>query len=261
MLNTTKIIRVYLLITLFSIGFANAQTIDTVKNIFNDRGHSSPFTFLRVNINKTDSTKVPLIVFFHGAGERGSDNKTQLTVGLPKLVSSIIEAKKSCCIIVVQCPKDMKWVDTDWTLESHKMNYKETWTMTAAMKLINVAKIWPENIDTTRIYVTGISMGGFATWEVLQRYPNLFAAAIPICGGGDLEYAAKLKNMPIWAFHGKEDKTVKPLRTINMVNAIKKAGGKAKMTILENQDHACWDKVYEDANVINWLFSNKRNGK
>jgi predicted peptidase len=94
---------------------------------------------------------------------------------------------------------------------------------------------------------------------LVQRFPDRFAAAIPICGGGDTTETSQLINVPIWAFHGKKDKLVKVSRTTDMVTAITRGGGKPKMTLFETVGHLCWNPVYKDLNVIRWLLSNHRN--
>ena len=110
-------------------------------------------------------------------------------------------------------------------------------------------------IDTNRIYVTGLSMGGFGTWDLISRYPNKFAAAAPVCGGGDIKQAHKLVNIPIWAFHGAKDRVVTVNRTRDMIEAIKNSGGTPKYTEYPNLGHFCWDAAYNEQDFLEWLFS------
>lgn len=115
------------------------------------------------------------------------------------------------------------------------------------------------NIDTNRISITGISMGGFGTWEMALTYPNFFAAIAPVCGGGMSWRAGALKNLPIWAFHGDADNVVPIKNSVEMVNAVIAAGGNAKLTVFHNVTHNSWDEAYTSSNVVEWLVSKCRN--
>jgi predicted peptidase len=114
-------------------------------------------------------------------------------------------------------------------------------------------------IDKKRIYVTGLSMGGFGAWDMICRYPGKFAAAIPICGGGDTGKAQLLVNTPIWAFHGSNDKVVKVILSRNMINAIKANGGNPKYTEYKGVGHDCWINAYKEKGLLEWLFGQKLN--
>ncbi|MEO1653104.1 MAG: prolyl oligopeptidase family serine peptidase [Bacteroidota bacterium] len=112
--------------------------------------------------------------------------------------------------------------------------------------------------DEKRLYVTGLSMGGFATWDIIARHPELFAAAAPICGGADLKTAEKVKNIPLWVFHGALDTVVLPSRSRGMVAAIQKAGGKPKYTEYPNVYHGSWKPAYQDPDFLKWMFSQSK---
>lgn len=250
------------LLWLFAFKSLDAQTVDTIKGTYNIKEHSLPFCLIKIGQKIKTNIKTPVLLFLHGAGEQGNNNITQLQVGLPILIKSILETTKDpCYIIVPQCPENEKWVNTDWTKTSHIMETKINWSLNGALQILDSIIKSNNAIDTNRIYLTGLSMGGFGVWDILQRFPNKFAAAIPICGGGDTSLVEVIKKTPIWAFHGRKDKLVKVTRTIDMVTAINKKGGKAKITILEKQGHLCWNAVYENKTLITWLFSNKRNAK
>jgi predicted peptidase len=109
-------------------------------------------------------------------------------------------------------------------------------------------------IDTNRIYITGLSMGGFGTFDAIERYPNLFAAAVPVCGGGDVSKAASIAHVPIWIFHGAEDAAVNPLLSINMMNALTKAGAHPGFTMYPETGHFSWIAAYSDPMMMEWLF-------
>jgi predicted peptidase len=146
-----------------------------------------------------------------------------------------------------------RWVETNWNVSKHNMPLKASESILLTMQLIDelVAK-YP--IDKTRIYITGLSMGGFGTWDLICRYPGVFAAAVPICGGGDIKKAALLKNTPIWVFHGSIDNVVKVVLSRNMVNAIKASGGKPKYTEYKGIGHNSWEKAYQEKGLLEWLF-------
>jgi len=113
-------------------------------------------------------------------------------------------------------------------------------------------------IDTTRIYITGLSMGGFGTFDAIERYPNLFAAAVPVCGGGDVSKASLISHIPIWMFHGAEDPAVNPILSLNMTEALTKAGAHPGFTQYPEVGHFSWLGAYSDPAMIEWLFRQHR---
>jgi predicted peptidase len=205
--------------------------------------------------------KVPLVIFLHGAGERGNDNALQLVNGAKNFATDSIREKYPCFVLVPQCAKIFQWVETDWRLPSHVMPEKPSVYLSRTMLLVD-SLIKNLNIDTSRIYITGLSMGGFGTWDAICRWPNKFAAAVPVCGGGDTAKAVIIKDIPIWAFHGEVDKGVMVSRSRNMINAIKRAGGNPKYTEYAGAGHNVWNQTYSDPAMIDWMFSqNKKNKK
>ena len=156
-----------------------------------------------------------------------------------------------------QCPLDTRWVDTDWTLDAHEIPKEPSQTLQLAHDLL-LQTLDKFQIDSSRIYVTGLSMGGFAVWDIIARYPDLFAAAIPICGGGDVNTVETIKNIPIWAFHGKQDRVVKPQRSRNMIMSLRQSGAKPKYTEYPNVAHGSWKPAYEEPNLLEWLFAQKK---
>jgi predicted peptidase len=202
--------------------------------------------------------KVPLILFLHGAGERGVDNLRQLRHGIPSLFSYILKKNTPAIIIVPQCPPDMQWVDVPWGDDAHTMPPSPSQPMQAVMALLTQC-LAEMPVDLSRVYITGISMGGFGTWDFLQREAPLFAAGIPICGGGDTAEAAKLIKTPIWTFHGGSDTTVKTQRSRDMAEAIKQAGGLLiQYTEYPGWGHDCWTSTYANDKVFDWLFDQKK---
>jgi predicted peptidase len=199
----------------------------------------------------------PLILYFHGAGERGTDNEISLKNGVLNFVSDYNLINNPCFILVPQCKKHYRWVETDWNAPSHAQPNEMSVPMRATIELLyEIIKNYP--IDTDRLYVTGLSMGGFATWDIISRFPDMFAAAIAVCGGGDETTAERISHIPIWAFHGSNDKVVLPFRTVNMVDAIRKNGGNAILTIYEGMEHNVWSNTYSNQEVIDWLFRQRK---
>jgi predicted peptidase len=253
LIHRSKIRTLLTLVMVLVFAYANAQ--DEWKNSFSKHTKIAgkdtlPYRYYVPKIN--ESTKLPLVIFLHGAGERGNDNNAQLFHGVKYFMADSAQSKYQCAIFAPQCPTTKRWVETDWKLLKHTMPAKPSDPMTLVFAVIDSLKKLPY-IDSTRIYITGLSMGGYGTWDAMQRRPDFFAAAVPICGGGDEAQAPKLKSMPIWAFHGTTDKLVKPERTRNMVAAINAAGGHPKVTYYE-VGHFVWDQAYSTPDLLKWMF-------
>lgn len=199
----------------------------------------------------------PLVLFLHGAGERGTDNALQLVHGAGAFATPESRRNHPCFVVCPQCPLDRRWVEVDWGLPSHTMPKTASVPLTLVFELVDkLAAELP--VDKQRLYITGLSMGGFGTWDAIARRPQYFAAAIPICGGGDTAQAPKLVGLPLWAFHGDQDPVVKPRRTADMIAAIRKAGGTPKMTMYRGVQHDAWSRTYADPAVLEWLFAQKK---
>jgi len=183
--------------------------------------------------------KWPLILFLHGAGERGSNLNKVAKHGPPKLAK---QGKKFPFIIVSpQCPANY-W----WPTEVEMLN--------ALLDEI----IEKYNVDTDRVYLTGLSMGGFGSWSLGCRNPERFAAIAPICGGGQPYVAGKLKDVPVWAFHGAKDPVVPMQMSEIMVRAINRAGGNAKLTSYPNAGHDSWTATYNNPELYDWFLTHKK---
>lgn len=197
--------------------------------------------------------KYPLIVFLHGAGERGDDNEIHLRHIAPTLLNPEKRASFPCFVVAPQCPPGIMWANHGRE-GSHLMIHNEP---SAAMTLLIALLGEIENkfpIDQSRVYLTGLSMGGYGTWDLLSRYPNKFAAAVPICGGGDLRTASDFKDVPIWAFHGALDRVVPPANSRSMIKALQDAGGKPGYTEYPDVGHNSWSNAYNDPYLLPWLF-------
>lgn len=231
--------------------FAKCYYTDTCGTVL-------PYRLLKPQ--NVDTTKqYPVVLFLHGAGERGNDNETQLTYMDKIFGSSNFRQKYPCYVILPQCAENFRWCETDWTLPSHTMPDTISVYLNAANQLLD-SIVDAVNGDTSRLYITGMSMGGFGTWDLISRYPQKFAAAVPICGGADLDMACILKDMPIKTFHGSTDKLVKVTRTRNMTIAIHKCGGnKIDYTELTGKGHLIWNQVYNMPSTFQWMFAQKKN--
>lgn len=200
--------------------------------------------------------KYPLVLFLHGAGERGSNNIMQLKHGMKVFTSDAFQAKHPCFIVAPQVPQNQKWSDVNWAELTNALPDKPSRSMALAMgALDSLQKQF--SMDAKRLYITGISMGGYGTWDAISRWPDRFAAAAPVCGGGDMRQADKLTKIPIWCFHGDKDTAVPVLRSRNMIEAIKAAGGNPKYTEYPGVGHNSWDKAYADPELYDWMFAQK----
>lgn len=228
--------------------------VDFQFEIFEKDGCRLPYRMYQPPVLERGKT-YPLVLFFHGYGERGTDNRRQLE----GFVGVSFWEKYPCFVIAPQCPRDnldenTVWVLADYSGRSHTMKGKPTRPMQMAMDLLDsIISKYP--VDPHRIYVTGLSMGGFATWEILQRERGKFAAAMPVCGGGDLAYASNFANLPLWVFHGSADESVKPQRSRDIVAAITAAGGSPKYTEYPGVGHNAWVPTYGNPAVWDWLFA------
>ena len=183
----------------------------------------------------------PLLLFLHGKGERGNNLDLVKKHGPPKLLDQgKMPALKKFVVVSPQCPDDRFWKHED-------------------LKPLLDEVLAEQKIDRSRIYVTGLSMGGFGTFMMAEKEPKLFAAAIPICGGGDTDWARTLAKTPIWAFHGKRDTVVPPKRSEEVITAIEAAGGKnAKLTVYPLATHDSWSKTYANPEVYAWLLRHSK---
>jgi predicted peptidase len=248
-----------------AMAIASSATADDVRERFEKReyvdanGGKLPYRLLKPKA-VDPKAKYPLVIFLHGAGEKGTDNTKQLVHGMADFASDKIMADYPAYVIAPQCPDDKQWVEVPWTLDEHTMPEKPSVPLRQTLELIAaLQKELP--IDADRIYITGLSMGGFGAWDCVQREPKLFAACAPVCGGGDAAMAAKIKDVPIWAFHGDQDGVVKVRRSRDMVAALKAAGAEPKYTEYKGVGHDSWTATYRDPELYKWLFAQKRKEK
>jgi predicted peptidase len=221
-------------------------------------GQSLPYRLLKpANYQADASTKYPLVLFLHGAGERGDDNNKPLVHGTKEFAKAEVRAAHPCFVVVPQCPEGLRWVEVDWGQDAHQQLPEDSATIQLVLELMTSLQ-QQYRIDDHRLYATGLSMGGFGVWDLITRYPDKFAAAAAVCGGGDEAVAFKVAKLPIWTFHGDADTVVKPGRSRNMVAAIEKAGGKPIYTEYPGVGHDSWNNAYCEAKLMDWLFRQKR---
>lgn len=178
----------------------------------------------------------PLILFLHGAGERGNDLEKVKVHGPPKLIAA--GQKLPFIVVSPQCPENMWWEPIE------------------LMALLDEV-ISKHKVDQRRIFVTGLSMGGFGTWRLAAYSPSRFAAIAPICGGGEPYWARSFAKLPTWAFHGAKDVGVPVRRSQEMIDAMVARGGTPKLTIYPEAGHDSWTETYANPEFYKWLLAQK----
>lgn len=204
------------------------------KKLINENSY---LLFLPQDYAKDPQKKWPMILFLHGSGQRGTVLDSVKKHGLPKIVAQ----KKDFPFIVVspQCPPG------------------ERWEVSTLNKLVD-AVIKNNRVDTTRMYLTGLSMGGYGTWEYAVNYPDRFAAIAPVCGGGNPEKALVIRNLPVWVFHGAKDDIVSIKKSEDMVEALNKVGNNVKFTVYPEAGHDSWTETYNNPALYEWFLKHKR---
>lgn len=211
-----------------------------------------------------ETKSYPVVLFLHGAGERGNDNQIQLVHGGKLFATDYLQERYPAIVIFPQCPKNSYWsnVDVDRSSYPIKLNFKydegPTKPLELVMQLLDETIAAPFTKDD-QVYVMGLSMGGMGTFELLSRKPNTFAAAIPICGGGNpSSVATYANNTPLWVFHGSRDDVVNPLQSMEMVAALLKTGVYPKFTLYDFANHNSWDPAFAEPDLLPWLFSHQK---
>ena len=192
-------------------------------------------------IPPSENEKHPLIIYIHGAGSRGSNLSEMADIGPIKELKN--GRNINAVIVAPQCHRET-WFDLFETLAEFINQYRRK-----------------DNIDSNRVYIMGVSMGAYAVWQLCISHPEWFAAAVPICGGGMYWNAARLKRLPVWAFHGALDNVVYPEESLKMVSAVNKNGGNAKLTVFEHDDHNSWDSAFSSDEMWEWLFIQKKDNR
>ncbi|MGE3172421.1 MAG: PHB depolymerase family esterase [Planctomycetota bacterium] len=220
-------------------------------------GRDHPYRLL---VPTDATTPLPLVVFLHGAGERGDDNERQLT-WLPRRMDEPAQRRAHpCWLLAVQCPEDQRWVDVSWgESASSPMPAQPSQPMRAVMAAMEQV-LAERPVDPARVYLTGLSMGGYGAFDLGCRWPDRFAALLPVCGGGDERAAPRLASLPTWIWHGDQDRAVPVQRSRAMAAAIRAAGGDVRYTELAGVGHDSWRQAYGDDGALDWLFAQRRQG-
>jgi predicted peptidase len=233
----------FLLTVTHAMGAANEQHGFLDKVYTDPSGATAKYVVFVPHGYKGDKA-FPLILFLHGAGETGTDGQRQATVGL----GPAIKAQEKTFPFLVVFPQSQK---RTWKADSDDGKR-------ALAILAEVEKSYKVNPE--RVYLSGLSMGGYGTWSMALAYPERWAAIAPICGGGDASQAAKIKDLPCWCFHGAEDPVVPAQRSRDMIQALKAAGGVPRYTESPYVGHNSWDPAYATRELYPWLLKHKRKG-
>lgn len=215
------------------------QLLHQLQREITKQVHINYLLYVPDQYGEDPTVKWPLLLFLHGAGERGNDIELVKRHGPPQLAEN--GENLPFVIISPQCPEESFWeIERD-----------------AIIALLDeVCETY--RIDESKIYVTGLSMGGFGTWNLAADYPNKFAAIAPICGGGNPQQAVHLTHTPIWAFHGAQDDIIPAEKSSEMVDTVTVAGGNAKLTIYPNANHDSWTETYQNPELYQWLLSHSK---
>jgi predicted peptidase len=242
-------------------------------------GYQMPYRLLLPSDYNAAGPAIPVVLFLHGAGERGTDNTVQ-EAHIANLINETQGAVPGheAILILPQCPLTQVWngVNTGdvWNVGAYTNAQQRPVTnaLQAAIDILGHVEA-TTNANTQKVYVTGLSMGGYGTWDAITRFPSLFAAAMPLSGGGNKDAAAQLVNMPIWAYHGGSDGLVPPSGDTDVINAIKADGGHPIYSLIPGYGHGNWEEFYQPnhwtannptgtggtgPDLYNWMFAQSR---
>jgi predicted peptidase len=257
-------------IVLFTVGIPGAafaqDTSIYLKKVF-IRGNDSLQYRMLLPRDYDSSKKYPLVLFLHGAGERGNDNIKQLTHGSHLFLQGNNRRRFPAIVVFPQCPESGYWSNvktlTDTKTKKQSFVFQADGEPTKAMDLTmelqkNLMQTMP--VDSSKIYVMGLSMGGMGTFEIVRRMPRVFAGAIPICGGADSSTAKLIKKTAFWIFHGANDDVVPVKFSENMVSALQAFYNRADMqyTVYSGIGHNSWDRAFAEPELLSWLFAQRR---
>ena len=252
----------YFLFLLFLVSNLNSQDLELFeKDVFVFENDTLNYRILKP-LDYDSSKKYPLHLVLHGSGERGNDNVSQLIHGGNLFLKKENREEYKSWVIFPQCSKNDRWpsISKDrWDKNFENKTIKPNKSLGLVLKLMDKF-IEKKQVDKQRIYVSGLSMGGMGTFEMLFRRPDMFAAATPICGNGITQLAKSYATkVPVWIFHGSDDKVVSPKHSLNMAKAIIEAGGSPKMTLYENVRHGSWNNAFEEKDFLKWIHSKSKN--
>ncbi len=245
------------LLSFFCFGIATTAfcqpSVFSFQKYTNGKGDTLNYRLL--NPDSDSLRKYPLIIFLHGSGERGNDNEAQLKWGVMNFANDQNMIKYPAIVIAPQCPEKMEWANFSNNRNSREKLLQPSPSKPMELLIALIQQVITKlPVDTNRIYITGLSMGGHGTYDAIERYPDLFAAAIPVCGYGDVTKAPLIAHIPIWIFAGAEDAAVNPLYSLDMVEALTKAGAHPGFTLYPEVGHFSWLGAYSDPLMMAWLF-------
>lgn len=226
------------------------------KDTFQHKDVTLPVASLRLGPAGED---VPLVLFLHGSGERGADNEAQLKHGMNELVRWCEQNEQDCFILAPQCPKDFWWGEVEHFRSPEKLRFAEEQPILDALLALVEKTAREGKVDRSRIYLTGLSMGAYGSFALLERAPEAWAAAIPICGGGNLRKVDTFKAIPIHLVHGDDDKVVPVELSREMYRALKEADAPhVYYSEMLMTGHDSWTMTYRNPRYWEWLFKQKK---
>lgn len=249
-------------------GLLTKKVVNQALNIYERKefvfnGNKLPYRILYpVNFDKTK--KYPLLLFLHGAGERGKDNEKQLMHGSKLFITDENRKNFPAIIIFPQCPEESFWAAAkiDRSVQPYKIDFdynaQPTWPLAAANELVKKT-INEGSVDKSKVYITGLSMGGMGTFESVYRNPDMYAAALPICGGGDVKnYDKRVTKTAFWVFHGAADAIVNVKLSQQMVDKLKALKAEVKYSEYPGVNHNSWDNAFAEKDYLNWMLQHKK---
>lgn len=247
----------------FTVLTAQDTSLYQKKEFIYAEGKVLPYRILYPeNYDKTK--KYPLLLVLHGAGERGKDNAKQLVHGAKLFLADSNRKKFPAIVVFPQCPEESFWaaVKIDRSKQPLKIDFDYTaepsWPLVAANELVKKI-ITEEGVNNKKVYITGLSMGGMGTFESVYRYPELYAAALPICGGGDtLHYDKRIAKIKFWVFHGAADAVVNVALSRQMVQRLKDVNVPVNYSEYPGVNHNSWDNAFAEPDYLRWMFAQKR---
>lgn len=250
--------RIFLGVMVMLVGAWAQAAPDLSKSItgtVTDGSNSMPYRLFRPAGHDTAGATFPLVLFLHGAGERGNNNTSQVNSHIDGLVNATQSATYASYLLAPQVPSGQQFVNVPFNTGSYT-NATAPAASTSMNLTIQLVEelIQTLNVDRGRVYVTGLSMGGYGTWDIIARRPSLFAAAVPMSGGGNTDTGGLIDQIPLWAFHGSADGTVPVAGSRNMIAAMEAAGGTPEYTELAGQGHVIWSPIYSDVTTSGQLY-------
>jgi predicted peptidase len=233
------------------------------KKVFVRGSDTLPYRIL-YPLDYKPKKKYPVVLFLHGGGERGNDNELQLAHGWKLFADSLNRKKYPAFVIFPQCPLNTSWanVTVNRSVQPYELEFLSDQPMTKTLSLVSQlmdSLLESGTVNKKKVYVGGLSLGGMGTFDLLWRKPGFFAAAFPICGGGDTTKAIVYgKNFPAWVFHGTADPVVDVRNSRKMVAALQKAGAKVKYSEYPEVKHDSWTNAFAEPELLQWLFKQHR---